>query len=254
MIKCSKARSCRLVDQPDHDRTHERMSAWEPVPREAYLQVPNAIHPARDGMAPRRPDLQQRHWLNDGEEVIMTLDRPPDAERYKGLDEVLEAMPTLLQRRPRLKYLVCGEGNDRPRLMAKARSLGIADAVVFTGMIDECDKADYFRLADAFAMPGRGEGFGFVFLEALACGVPVVGSKLDGSQEALRDGLLGELVDPGNATSVIESIERALSQPKLIPEGLTYFAWPQFQERLSIAIKAAAGDNGIQRRTATKVS
>ena len=233
--------------------TTERMSVWAPVPREAYVQVPNAIHLERYGMAPRRYDLQQRHGLNDGE-VIMTLARLPVAERYKGVDEVLEALPTLLKRRPRLKYLVCGEGNDRPRLMAKARSLGIADAVVFTGMIDERDKADYFRLADAFAMPGRGEGFGFVFLEALACGVPVMGSKLDGSREALRDGLLGELVDPGDATSVIESIERALSKPKLIPEGLTYFAWPQFQERLSIAIKAAARDSGIQRQTATKVS
>ena len=53
-------------------------------------------------------------------------------------------------------------------------------------MIAEADKADYFRLADVFAMPGRGEGFGFVFLEALACGVPAVGSRLDGSREAQR--------------------------------------------------------------------
>jgi glycosyltransferase involved in cell wall biosynthesis len=104
-------------------------------------------------------------------------------------------------------------------------------------MIGEADKADYFRLADAFVMPGKGEGFGFVFLEALACGVPAVGSQLDGSREALRGGELGELANPTDPASVRECIHRALAKLPAIPPGLSYFDWPHFQNRLAAATR-----------------
>ena len=110
------------------------------------------------------------------------------------------------------------------------------DNTVFVGFIEEPEKGDYFRLADAFVMPGRGEGFGFVFLEALACGVPCVGSQLDGSREALRDGKLGELVDPDDPVSVRDGILRALDKPKVIPAGLAHFSWPRFRQRTAAAV------------------
>jgi glycosyltransferase involved in cell wall biosynthesis len=215
--------------------TTERMNQWARLPAARYVQLPNAIHLDRYGIAPRRADLQARHGLA-GARVIMTLARLPARERYKGVDEVLKTMPALLQDIPNLKYLVAGDGDDRARLAEKAQRMGIADHVVFAGMITEADKADYFRLADAFVMPGRGEGFGFVFLEALACGVPVVGSQLDGSREALRGGALGELADPGDLVSVRACILRALGTPPGIPPGLTYFDWPHFQARLTAAV------------------
>ncbi len=96
--------------------TTERMNHWAALPSARYVQLPNAIHPDRYGMAPRNAELQSRHGLA-GARVILTLARLPAKERYKGVDEVLEAMPALLQTIPNLKYLVCGEGNDRPRLM-----------------------------------------------------------------------------------------------------------------------------------------
>ena len=218
--------------------TTERMNLWAALPVWRYTQLPNAIHLDRYAMAPPRADLQARHGLK-GACVIMTLARLPEQERYKGVDEVLEALPALLMDIPHLKYLVAGEGQDRPRLMQKAQTLGIADRVVFTGMIPEAEKADYFRLADAFVMPGRGEGFGFVFLEALACGVPAVGSLLDGSREALRGGALGELADPTDLQSIRLCIHRALAQPRHIPQGLSYFGWPNFQLRLAAAVRSA---------------
>lgn len=218
--------------------TTGRMNEWAGLPEALYTQLPNAIHLDRYAMAARRADLQARHGL-EGTRVIMTLARLPEKERYKGVDEVMEVMPALLQEIPNLKYLIAGDGNDRTRLTQKARSLGLSDRVVFAGMISEADKADYFRLADAFVMPGRGEGFGFVFLEALACGVPAVGSQLDGSREALRGGDLGELADPRDPASVYECILRALSKPHVVPAGLSYFDWPQFQMRLATAVRLA---------------
>ena len=89
-------------------------------------------------------------------------------------------------------------GSDHGRLEAKAAALHVLDRVVFSGFVPEEQKADYYRLADAYVMPSRGEGFGIAFLEALACGLPVLGSKLDGGREALLDGALGLLVDPAN--------------------------------------------------------
>lgn len=219
--------------------TTERMNQWAGLPAALYTQLPNAIHLDRYGIAPRRSGLLARHGLEEGARLIMTLARLPEKECYKGVDEVLEVMPVLLRDIPNLRYLVAGDGEDRPRLMQKAQALGLADRVVFVGMISEGDKADYFRLADAFVMPGRGEGFGFVFLEALACGVPVVGSQVDGSREALRGGELGELADPDDPANLRECIVRALGKPRGIPPGLSYFAWPHFQSRLASAVHLA---------------
>jgi len=215
--------------------TRDRMNAWAKLADSKYVLLPNAIHLERYGPGDKRPDLLERYQL-EGSKLIMTLARLPGVERYKGVDEVLEVMPALLEKEPTLKYLVAGDGDDRPRLEAKARSLGLTDRVIFAGMVKESDKADLFRLADAFVMPGRGEGFGFVFLEALACGVPAVGSKIDGSREALRDGLLGELVDPADPASIKKGILDALAKPKGIPEGLAYFAWPAFSRRVADAV------------------
>ena len=134
--------------------TRDRMNAWAKLPETKYALLPNAIHLERYGMAEKRPALLEHYGLK-GSKLIMTLARFSRAERYKGVDEVLEVMPALLKEEPTLKYLVAGDGDDRPRLEAKAQSLGLADRVIFTGMVEESDKADLFRLADAFVMPGR---------------------------------------------------------------------------------------------------
>jgi phosphatidylinositol alpha-1,6-mannosyltransferase len=81
-------------------------------------------------------------------------------------------------------------------------------------------------------MPSRGEGFGFVFLEAMACGIPVVGSIADGSREALREGILGALVNPDDVDDMKRAVLSAVSQPRKVPEGLDYFSYENFQNRL----------------------
>jgi len=220
--------------------TTERMMAWAGTPKNKFVQLPNAIHLDRYGVAEKRRDLLDRYGLQD-KKILMTLARLPSAERYKGVDEVLEVLPSLLKQQPSLSYLIVGDGNDRPRLQEKAKNLGLENHVVFTGFIDETEKADHFRLGDVFVMPGRGEGFGFVFLEALACGVPAVGSQLDGSREALMQGDLGELVDPEKLPSVQAGILRALEKKKEIPAKLAYFSWPQFRQRLEHAVNSALG-------------
>ena len=215
--------------------TMERMNAWVNLPESKYAVLPNAIHLEKYGVGEKRRDLLAKYGLCDAK-VIMTLARLSAAERYKGLDEVLNVMPGLLKLEPRLKYVIAGDGDDRPRLEARVRSLGLEDKVVFAGMVEEKDKADVLRLADAFVMPGSGEGFGFVFLEALACGIPVVGSRIDGSREALRFGMLGTLVDPRDPRCIQQGILEALGKRPEIPAGIEHFSWPAFSTRVSASV------------------
>jgi len=223
--------------------TRDRMNEWAGLPESRFVLLPNAIHEERYGLAKKRTDLMALYRL-EGRKVIMTLARLSRSEAYKGVDEVLEILPSLIETDPTLIYLVAGDGDDRPRLEAKAAALGLKDKTIFTGFVEEKDKADYFRLADAFVMPGRGEGFGFVFLEAMACGVPVVGSLVDGSREALLGGELGGLVDPASQASIREGILRALARSKTIPHGLTYFSWPYFRLRLDATVRSLTVGDG----------
>jgi phosphatidyl-myo-inositol dimannoside synthase len=86
----------------------------------------------------------------------MTSGRLAPEKRDKGLDEIMELLPVLSKQIPHIAYLIVGDGKDLPRLEAKAQALGVGDRVVFTGFIPEAEKADHYRLADPFVMPGRG--------------------------------------------------------------------------------------------------
>jgi phosphatidylinositol alpha-1,6-mannosyltransferase len=211
--------------------TRERFMAWSHMSPKKTFILPNAVRPEDYGVQEKSRQLAERYGL-EGKTVLMTLGRLAAEEKYKGFDEIMDLLPSLAQEIPDIAYLIVGDGDDKPRLEAKARALGVADRVRFAGFVPEAEKADHYRLADAFVMPGRGEGFGFVFLEALACGVPAVGSKLDGSREALRGGALGRLVDPGNPAEIKAAILEVLKRPRgVIPPGLEYFSYENFARR-----------------------
>jgi phosphatidyl-myo-inositol dimannoside synthase len=217
--------------------TRDRLCAWSGLSADRFVRLPGAVRPERFGMAPRRRELGERYGI-EGRRVLLTLARLAASERYKGVDEVLEVLPQLIVDDASLLYLVAGDGDDRGRLERKAADLGLAAHVRFIGFIDEKDKADLYRLADAFVMPGRGEGLGLVYLEALACGTPAVGSRIDGSREALRDGELGELADPDQPQEIVDAIRRALARPRAVPAGLAHFGWPSFAARAAAAVAA----------------
>jgi glycosyltransferase involved in cell wall biosynthesis len=217
--------------------TKEQLVQWSDVAADKGTVVPNCIDRSRFGPGAAPSYLRERYGLTD-RTVLMTLGRLPVQEKRKGHDEVLEVLQTLSVEVPDLTYLVCGDGPDRPRLEAKADCLGVRDRTVFAGYIPEEEKPDHYRLADAFAMPGRTEGFGIVYLEAMASGVPVVASSADASQEAVRDGRLGIVVDPNDLDSVKRGILQSLRAPVGVPEGLDYFSVERFRERWHDVIDA----------------
>jgi phosphatidylinositol alpha-1,6-mannosyltransferase len=212
--------------------TKQRFLDWSGVTPDRGIVIPNAVDLAEFTPGPKRPDLLARYGLA-GKRVLMGLARLDERERYKGFDEVIDALPTLLQRHPDLAYMICGDGTDRARLEAKARALGLAERVVFTGYVDEAEKVDHYRLADCFLLAGWGEGFGIVLIEAMACGIPSIGSSLDASCEAVGNGDLGIVVDPKSEADLIRGIEAALAQPRgIVPPGLDTFSFRSFEARV----------------------
>jgi len=211
--------------------TRHRFLSWSLLRDNQVHLLPNAIHMEEYGIGEKPRHLQQRYGLA-GKKVLMTLARLEYRERQKGVDEMLEILPSLLADEEQLTYLVVGDGDDKERLERKAASLGLNKNVVFAGRVPEAEKADHYRLADVFVMPGRQEGFGFVFLEAMASGIPVVASSLDGSREAVLDGELGEHADPDDREALKASIRRALGRPRQIPEKLAFFSYDNFRGRL----------------------
>ncbi len=209
--------------------TRDRFVSWSGYRGPTYI-LPNPIHADRYGIRPRRPDLVARYGLS-GKRVLLTVGRLAGEERYKGFDEVLDVLADLP---PDVVYVIAGGGNDQSRLRQRADELGVGDRVVFTGGVFEDDKADLYALADVYVMPSRGEGFGFVFLEALASGIPVVGSKYDGGREALMDGKLGLLVDPANPAEIRAAIVELLGRgERHVPEELAYFSSENFGRRVA---------------------
>jgi glycosyltransferase involved in cell wall biosynthesis len=211
--------------------TLNRFLNWSGAPRKRSAILPNAIHLRDYASGPKPAYLLDRYGLN-GRPTLLTFGRMDRIERYKGFDEMLEALPELRRRIPGVAYVLAGDGTDQVRLQAKAQQLGVLDCVVFTGRVAAHEKADHFRLADAYVMPSRGEGFGFVVLEALACGIPVVASTVDGTREAARDGLLGRLVHPDDREALCRAIEATVAEGRgPVPEGLSHFAFPEFTQR-----------------------
>ncbi|HEY9603266.1 MAG TPA: glycosyltransferase family 4 protein [Allocoleopsis sp.] len=135
------------------------------------------------------PELVSRYGLA-GAKVLMTVARLWSGDIYKGVDVTIQALPAIAQVFPTVKYLVIGRGDDRPRLAQLAQDLGVSDRVIFAGFVPTADLVEHYRLADAYIMPSQ-EGFGIVYLEAMACGKPVLAGDGDGSADPLQDGLLG---------------------------------------------------------------
>jgi phosphatidylinositol alpha-1,6-mannosyltransferase len=137
-------------------------------------------------------------------------------ERYKGHDVLLRAIALVRQRVPDARLDVVGDGPLRSELESQARALGVADATTFHGRVSDSERDALMRRASVFAMPSRtddrgaGEGFGVVYLEAAAQGLPVIAGRVAGAADAVVDGETGFLVDPENPAAVADAITSLL--------------------------------------------
>jgi phosphatidyl-myo-inositol dimannoside synthase len=192
-------------------------------------------------------------YFADDRRVILTVARMSAAEQYKGHDVVLRALPAVVAQVPNLTYAVAGDGDDRARLEALAGELGLADHVAFTGAISDAALASLYRCCEIFVLPARtviedrhpkGEGFGIVYLEAMAFGKPVIGPNCGAPVELIRDGENGLLVSPDDPVSVSDALLRLLADaPAARAMGESgarwvhqHYSYDCFRERLRQAL------------------
>lgn len=180
--------------------TRARLLTAADIAPERALVLPNTV--ADD----YRPDPVLA--LRTGPRVLLSVGRLDAREAYKGQDAVIACLPRLLRQGHDVVYRVAGDGGDRPRLERLAREHGVADRVEFLGAVTRLAMPDLYRGADLFVLPSRGEGFGIVFLEAMACGIPALGLAVGGAVDAL-DGLGRAVPADGLAEAIGAELRRA---------------------------------------------
>jgi glycosyltransferase involved in cell wall biosynthesis len=164
----------------------------------------------------------------------------------KGHVAVLRALPSVLRTIPDLHYVIIGDGNFRAALEDLARSLGVENRAHFVGSVSDAEVAAYLDSSDAFVMPSRIEGFGFVFLEAMARGVPVIAGVHDAAQEVLGPdaGLVVDTDDvPQVAAAVVQVLVDSGLRSRLAAAGRRrvdeMFRYPAFRDTLLRHLRAA---------------
>ncbi len=249
-IACRRIRRFATI----REVTAARLKHWAGIEDAVTYYLPNCVDLTAFGAAHKRSDLLRKYNM-DGKTVIMTAGRMDASEKNKGFDEVIETLPLLLGELPDAAYLIMGDGDDRPRLEAKARELGVADRVAFTGYVSEAEKADHYRLADVVAMAGSGPTydsypFRFAFLEPLACGVPVVGAALEDPAER-ADPVANALIvqaDPRDRMDIKRGILEALKRRgQDYGKLLEAFSYPAFERNAQAIVSDVVRSKGAAR-------
>lgn len=210
--------------------TRSKLLEWAAIPAETVRVLPNTLD-ARYRPGDRQTLKTRRGYA--GYKIILTVSRLDAREQYKGHEQVLAAIPALLKQHSKLIYLIAGDGSDRARLEKFAIDGGVAAHVHFLGRVGEPELLELYQMADVFAMPSTGEGFGIVFLEAAACGCAVVGGDRDGSVDALGEGVIGAAVNPHDAAALQAALHAALERLAPDAERVSRFRRARFEQHLN---------------------
>lgn len=158
---------------------------------------------------PRNVDDLKRDFIRPGEKLLIHISNFRPVKRVMDvvdiLDKVNRHMPTRL--------LFVGEGPDLSKVMSRVKELGLMDRVIFCGKQE--DVAQIISLADVMILPSEKESFGLVALEAMACGVPTVGSNTGGIPELIIHGETGFLEDVGDTEQMAEDVLKLLRDDQL---------------------------------------
>ncbi|PYT99392.1 MAG: hypothetical protein DMG34_20490 [Acidobacteria bacterium] len=194
--------------------TADHVTAVQGVATEKIRVLPWALDPQFEAMAPHAAKTAVPGNFPEGR-VVLTVGRWRADERYKGMDTLITALPRLLPRWPELQLAAIGDGDDRGWLEDLAEENGVRRHVHFLSGLTYEELAACFGHCEIFALPSKGEGFGLVYLEAMACGKPVIGGAHGGAPEVIDDGRTGYLVPHGDAVQLATAVETLLADPAL---------------------------------------
>ncbi len=227
--------------------TRERLINEQKISLEKISLLPVTFDADRFKVSSKPYYLLKRYGLQVQQPIILTVGRLSSFDRYKGYDQILKSLPKIRHEIPNIHYILVGKGDDRPRIEQLISQLNLQECVTLAGFVADDELCDHYNLCDVFAMPSKGEGFGIVYLEALACGKPTVGGNQDGAIDALCQGELGALVNPDDVEAIAKTLIQILQgtypnsllyEPELLREKvIERFSVQQFNQTLSNLIK-----------------
>lgn len=132
-----------------------------------------------------------------------------------GVDVLIRAWPLVLQEHPSARLTIAGDGPERPAIVSLARDLGVSDSIDLLGNVPPDEIPGILSAADVFAIPSRIEATSIACLEAMAAGLPVVGTSVGGIPELVSEGTTGLLVPPDEPKLLARALNRLLSDPGL---------------------------------------
>lgn len=160
----------------------------------------------------------------------------------KGFHRVIEVLPQLRERHPGLQFLIIGgasaEGDWGPQLRRQRDELGLQDCVRFLGTLSPDALREPMSAADVFVLATRNEGWANVFLEAMACGLPVVTTDVGGNREVVSDPALGQIVPLGDAVALSRALDDALERDWDHERILAYARANTWDERVRVLVAA----------------
>jgi phosphatidylinositol alpha-1,6-mannosyltransferase len=195
------------------EHTRHKVAEWD-VQDDRIVKIPFGVDLKRFAVVKESQDRCAPLGLA-GRRIILTVGRL--VER-KGHDIVIKALPQALARFPDLIYVIVGDGPARASLSALVDKSNLSEHVFFAGEVPDDVVIQYYQACDVFIMVSRAheergdvEGFGLVYLEANACGKPVIGGRSGGVPDAVLDGVTGVLVDPTDVDDVAAAIIKLLT-------------------------------------------
>jgi phosphatidylinositol alpha-1,6-mannosyltransferase len=167
----------------------------------------------------------------------------------KGQKQIIALWPRILRTFPDAEYWIVGGGEGRGELEQIAQQHGVTHAVKFTGDIPDAELSDLYRASAVYAMPSWGEGFGLVFADAMAHGLPCIANRYDAGCEVVADGVTGWHVDPEDPEEIFQALCRLLGDASLRAQMgaagrervAELFSLSGFEERAVRLLVGAAG-------------
>jgi glycosyltransferase involved in cell wall biosynthesis len=199
------------------DYTREQLVRHNGIRRGRVGLQPCALDPFwADDFARLREPAVAGTRVDPARPMLMTVARLADTERYKGIDQVIRALPALAKAIPGIRYAIVGTGTDRARLEQVARECGVAERVEFRGRVSSEALAAAYAESALFVMPSAKEGFGIVFLEAALFNKASIGGNHGGTPEVIADGVTGRLVTYDDVPGFARVCAEMLADPEAL--------------------------------------
>ena len=188
--------------------THTQKRAIE-LGAKNTIMIPNGVDIKEYKPMPK-DKLREKYGFSQDEQIIISTSR---LTPKNGIDCLIKAVSVL--KKPDIKLLILGDGDQRPELKALIRDLKLEEIVKLLGYIPRKKVIEYLNIADVFAKPSIDEGFGISFIEAMACKIPIIGTNVGGIPDIIKDGVNGFMVPPKNVDELSNVIINLLEDEDL---------------------------------------